>query len=401
MNRLKKALCLILIFIVTFVSCFIKPDKTSAKTLAQFRSELNAMKADYNKNHESKKMTQAEINKTKNEISAINNEIDKINEEIDELNADIKRRNEEIKKMEKEIKQIINYYQLSSSESAYLEYVFEATDFTDFIYRSAVSEQLSAYRDKTIKEYNALIEQNKKKIEEMNSKKDELDKLKSELSTKYKKLEGELTGIEIAGKSIKEEIAALENTLKLYENTYKCSENEELTKCINRYNGGSSSGYTVPSAYGFYAPINYWTYIYPFRHHDNGLDLSTPEGQSVHPIADGVVVDIWEHYNCGGNMVWIAHNVNGKKYTSAYFHLKTINVVVNQQVTHSSVIGLSGGARIWTSSNTYDTCTTGPHLHLQVATGHYDRISYWGGKFHINYSAWNSHSIDPAGIINF
>ena len=52
----------------------------------------------------------------------------------------------------------------------------------------------------------------------MNSKKIELDKLKNELSTKYKKLESELTGIEIAGKSIKEEITALESTLKLYTN---------------------------------------------------------------------------------------------------------------------------------------------------------------------------------------
>lgn len=401
MKYFKKISCLVLVFVLIFVSCFIKIDKVSAKTLAQFRSELNAMRDDYNKNQASKKMTEQEIAKVKAEIESINDEIDKVNGEIDELNADIERRNEEIKKMDNEIKQIINYYQLSSSESAYLEYVFEAQDFTDFIYRMAVSEQLSDYRDKTIKEYTNLIEQNKKKIEEMNSKKNELSKLKSELNTKFKKLETELTGIEMAGLSIKDEITALENTLKLYENTYKCSENEELTACINRYNGRSSSGYTVPSAYGFYVPISYWTYIFPFKHHDNGLDLSTPEGQSVHPIADGVVVDIWEHYNCGGNMVWIAHNVNGKKYTSAYFHLKTINVALDQQVTHDSVIGISGGARIWTSTNTYDSCTTGPHLHLQVATGHYDRISYWGGKFHINYSAWNSHSIDPASIINF
>ena len=48
----------------------------------------------------------------------------------------------------------------------YLEYVFTATDFTDFIYRMAIAEQLSDYNEKLISDYEDLIIENEKKKEE-------------------------------------------------------------------------------------------------------------------------------------------------------------------------------------------------------------------------------------------
>lgn len=404
---MKKSIKLVLI-IITLVLCFCNTNNVQAKTLAELKSELATKKANYNKNQSQKQMTEAEIVKVEKEIESINDEIDKLNQEIVDLNNDIEECNKEIKKMSEEIKSIINFYQINSGESFYLEYVFSATDYTDFIYRFALTEQLSQYRERTINKYNALIEENKKRISQIATKKIELKKLESELNTKFKKLETELTGIKMAGVNIKDEISDMESTIKLYQNTYKCSDNEQLTTCIDRYNnknnsGSSSSNYNVPSAYGFYVPINSWTRIYEFQHHDNGLDLSTAEGQSVRPIADGTVIDIWYKYSCGGNMVWIAHNVNGKKYTSGYFHLKTVNVAIGQTVTHNSVIGTTGGARKGTSTNTYDSCTTGPHLHLQVSTGHYSRYVTVRGQsgLHISWSAWNSKSFNPRNIINF
>lgn len=101
-------------------------------------------------------------------------------------------------------------------------------------------------------------------------------------------------------------------------------------------------------------------------------------------------------------MVWVSHNVNGKKYTSAYFHLQTINVNVGDKVSHSDVIGTSGGIRRGSSYNSYDNCTTGPHLHLQVATGWYDRYIRWSdGSYHISYNEWNRNSFDSAKVLNF
>ena len=409
MNNMKKNLTLLIMILSIFSFSNIKV--VEAKSLNDYKKELADMKNKYAETENNKKMTQQEIAKVKSEISTISNNIDNLNKEIGEFNEDIERRTIEIKNMQDEINSIIHYYQIVSSGSFYLEYVFSATNYTDFIYRLAVTEQLSRYRKNKIDDYNALIEENKRKIEEMSKKKVELKELETQLYSKQSNLEVELRGIEIVGVSVQEEITNLEKTISLYQNTYKCSDTEDITACVNRYNSTKSKGstysasYTVPSAYGFYAPMASWSGIYEFKHHDNGMDLSTfgREGYEVHPIADGVVVDIWEHYNCGGNMVWIAHSVNGRNYTSGYFHLKSINVSLDQQVTHNTIIGYSGGAKKGTSTNTYDGCTTGPHLHLQVSTGLYYRTVYSSklGGFHISYSSWNSHSFDPRDIIDF
>ena len=56
-------------------------------------------------------------------------------------------------KMNEEIKSIVHYYQVSNVQNMYYEYVFNADSYTDFIYRFAITEQLSDYREKTINEY--------------------------------------------------------------------------------------------------------------------------------------------------------------------------------------------------------------------------------------------------------
>ena len=130
------------------------------------------------------------------------------------------------------------------------------------------------------------------------------------------------------------------------------------------------------------------------------IDLTTPEGQQVHPVADGTVSEVWHHYRCGGNMVWIVHNINGKKYTSAYYHLMSYNVSVGDSVSHNDVIGTTGGIARGNSYNTYDGCTTGPHLHLQLATGWYDPNSLFSGSYS-SYSTFDSNSFNPVNVINF
>ena len=395
-------------FIVLLLILFVIPFNVNAATLGEFKKELSNLKAKQQENESTKKKTEAEIQATQNEINKINGQIDELNSEIDEINADIDKRNEEIAKMYEEIKSIVHYYQVASTQNMYYEYVFNASSYTDFIYRFAITEQLSKYREKTIDEYNRLIEENKKKVSEIASKKVELSKLEDQARTKYDSLNGQLTGITNAGVSIKDEIAEMEKNINTYQNKYKCSDTEEISSCVYRYNhptvtksnSSGSHNITVASSSGFYLPISYWTKTYPFLHHDKGFDFSTPEGQEVHPVADGIVSQIWHHYRCGGNMVWIAHNVNGKKYTSAYYHLKSYNVKIGDSVSHNDVIGLSGGIAKGNSYNNYDGCTTGPHLHLQLATGWYDPNSMFSGSYS-SYSTFDSNSFNPLNVISY
>mgnify|MGYP003564952417 CR=1 FL=1 len=62
---------------------------------------------------------------------------------------------------QKEIDNLLSFLQVSKGENVYLEYVFQAKNFTDFIYRGAVVEQLTKYNDELIDDMYKKIEENK------------------------------------------------------------------------------------------------------------------------------------------------------------------------------------------------------------------------------------------------
>lgn len=384
-------------FIFVFVLIFINVVDISAKTLADLKAELKEAEDKYSNNQNEKQQTKEEIEATKNKIVALNREKEQVQNEILDLEEKLKKLAEDIEKMQKEIKSIMNYYQLSSSGSLYLEYVFSSTNFTDFIYRLAITEQLSEYRTKTIEKFNKLIDENNKKISELAEKQVSLNKLQNELSEQLSSLGDNLSSITEEAIEIKEEIKDLKKQVNTYQNTYKCSLNEQLSVCIERYNNSFGNGY-MPSAEGFYRPIvsgalNYeYGYTAKYGSYHDGIDFSIPHGTSVYSVADGKVVSIKPHQSCGGNMVYIAHNVNGKTYTSAYFHLADpILVKEGQIVTYNTKIGNSGGVP---SIEWWDRCTTGAHLHFQIGTGLYMTDYFW-------YSNFRSRSFNPRNVINF
>ena len=178
-NRLLKQI-VVLFIIIGFL--FLFASHVNAKSLKELRAELSALESKYSKNESDKQQTESDIAATKDKISSITAEKNQVSKEIEGLNDEINALGEEIGKMREQLKSIMHYYQLSSSNSLYLEYVFNAENFTDFIYRLAVSEQLSEHREKTINEYNRLMEENRKKINELAAKQTSLAKLEEEFS---------------------------------------------------------------------------------------------------------------------------------------------------------------------------------------------------------------------------
>lgn len=391
----KKIRYLVLILLLLMIN-FSVPEKQNieAKTLRQLKQELADKKAEYEANKQQQQATQAEIATAKEKALTISIEIEKIQEEMVSLNKEIEDLNVEIEEKEKEIKQIMNYYQLSSSDSEYLEYVFEAADFTDFIYRMAITEQLSDYNDKLVDEYHSKIKENEDKKQELSNKTISLSNKQKELQKQIKVYESELQGIVEGAVSIKEDLEMLEKFVKTYE-SYGCNLDEDVSSC--------SYG-KLPPGTKFYRPLvsgrvssnygnrTYWINGRQKTEFHYGMDFSAAHGTPVYAVADGKVVGYTHHYRCGGNMLYIAHNVNGVKYTSAYYHLARANVKVGDTVTYNTIIGYSGGSP---SIETWDKCTTGPHLHLQIATG-----AYLMDSGYLYYSQFQSRSINPRNIMN-
>ena len=113
----------------------------------------------------------------------------------------------------------------------------------------------------------------------------------------------------------------------------------------------------------------------------NGLDIGgNSTGTKVYASASGRVNKIVKKSSCGGNMVYIQHNVDGTKYRTVYMHLHDMYVKLNDIVTTSTVIGTVGGGE------SYDLCTTGPHLHFGVMKG-WTGSSYYDPRNYIYFPA--------------
>lgn len=389
---LKKVSCLILVFIMLLVNFFIPSEMeiVEAKTLRDLKEELAEKQQEYENSKHQKDLTEAEIASIKTNIDAINTEISNIQKEMLDLTNEIEVLNEEIIQKEKEIKSIMNYYQLSNGESAYLEYVFNAVDFTDFIYRLAIAEQLSDYNDKLIDEYNAKIKENEEKKEELASKTVSLNSKQETLQVELKSLRGNLDSIVEENMSIEDEIKVLEEYIDTYQNKYKCGLDEDINVCGRDKLPPGTKFYrpvvsgTISAHFGWYSPWGQSTWHY-------GTDFAgTGHGANVYSVASGKVAAIVNRAGCGGNMVYIQHIINGTRYTSGYFHLSHVNVRVGDTVTQNTVIGGVGGNP---SIEYWDRCSTGTHLHLQVAYGLYLEDYY-------SYSGFEAKSIDARLVMN-
>ena len=390
MKKVLKGLQIVLVIMLVSLTLFSPNTRVQAKTLRQLKEELAAKEAELASGQEQKKFTEQEIQAKRDSINAINSEIEIIGNSISDLTAEIDVLNEEIKAKEEEIKQIMNYYQLSNGESAYLEYIFKANDYTDFIYRMAISEQLSTYNDRLIDEYHSKIKENETKKQELANKKLELNERQVNLQNELVSLGSQLGEIMDENVSLEDDIASMKKMIETYENTYGCKLDDDLNECSRgqlppdvKFLRPLESGW-VTANYGWYYPWGYAQWHY-------GMDLSQWHGAPVYAMANGRVAYITYRSSCGGNMVYIHHNVNGEKYTTGYFHLGNVYVNVGDIVTTSTVIATQGGSSAY---EWWDSCSTGSHLHIQISyTNIPEQIGF--------YSAFAARSFNPRDVINF
>jgi len=386
---MKKMFPLFIILLLLF------PLTTEAKTLGDLKKELQKLEEEQNKVYQDKNMTQQEINQTYSDINSINEQITKIDEERKQIAVEIEELNASIEEKDQEMKDIINFLQVSNGESAYLEYAFGAQDFTDFIYRVAVSEQLTEYNNNLITEYNNLIERNNKKREELNAKEIELEKAQEQSKKKLSELGSKLNEINDLTLSLAEEIKLQKEAIDLYQNQLGCKDNEDIETCGRNY---------LPPGTSFYRPVvsgyitsNFGNRCYMLNGNwtcdfHSGVDMSSSSyTPPIYAAASGLVALVYRN-NCGGNQVYIHHNINGVTYTTHYAHLLSVNVKQGDVVSTNTIVGYMGGIP---SITPWDECSTGQHLHFAIAKGlHPSSNTNW-------WSAYIASQLNPRNYVNF
>ncbi len=162
----------------------------------------------------------------------------------------------------------------------------------------------------------------------------------------------------------------------IYKSNYSCSWNTSKDGNGQKYDSGSTininNNITLYASckenFRFTRPINYgyitseYGYrihpIYGYKKFHSGLDMSGSD-RNIYSITVGTVAKTG--YNSSmGNYIIIYHNLNGQKYTSAYYHLEEKYVYAGQNVTNDTIIGKMGTTG----------ASTGIHLHLTMYKGY-------------------------------
>lgn len=376
-----KIVCCVLSFFI-FTNC------VNAISLKDYRIQYEKDLAKYNSSNNKQNEAKNKIKDLQNDIGNVSNNIDKYQKEIDESKDKIEQLNKEIKEKKKEIDNLLSFMQVSDGDNVYLEYIFGASSFTDFIYRSAIVEQLTKYNDELVDDMHKKIEENKelqkKLAQQIEDSEKEMDKLNSLLNSANVSL-SELID---AHEDIEEDMDASKKQYEYFKKEFKnngCSEDTDINVCLK-----------VPTSTGFIRPLVKATVTSEFgmRYHPtqhvwklhSGMDLGVPTGTNVYPAANGVVTKIArvkypekKNSSCGGNKIYIKHMVNGKEYVTIYMHVHTIKVDLGDYVTVNTVIAGSGGGE------SYDYCTTGPHLHFSIMKG----SSYVNPRNYVSFPAKN------------
>ena len=360
------------IVLILFLGIILLPKSVSATTLSQLENELSALKAKQSKTNESKKLTESQIATVKNEIQQLQSKITAIQNEISKINNDIQAKQNKIEEKKEETNEFLKFYQKTSGENTYLEYLFDAEDFTDFIYRFSIVKQLSEYNTNLMKELDKMISELENSKKDLNNKQSELQVQNTKVMEKMALLNNNLRDIESEGSTIEEDIKNKENQIKLFKSM------------MSRSGTSSISGINVPPSAGWSFPISNFTVTSDYTgyahlridgvgyHH--GIDFGKGCGAPVYAVANGTVGTVsW--LSGGGNSLYIYHNIGGTQYTSVYMHLSAYGagIYAGKDVTTNTIIGYVGN----TGGN------YGCHLHLGLATG-------WQTS-----GGFNSHGFDP------
>lgn len=355
-----------------------------AKTFGDLKKTYEDTLSKYNETKNNIKLTEEQISSTKSRIESIYTEMEQAEKDIQSTTNEITKLNSQIAEKEQQMKELMKFFQVSSGESTYLEYIFEADSITDFIYRISVTEQLSKYNNELIDEMHRMIEKNNKNIEELHKKEDSLKKLQSELTEKVTELSKSKDALGEESLSYEEELKAQKSILEYYEKA-GCKDNEDISSCGNAQ---------LPAGTKFWRPLssgciteNYGYRICPFHGKEihSGMDMACGD-HKIYSVSDGKVKYVGYSKGGYGNYIVIHHNINGRKYSSLYGHLAAIYVKQGDIVTKDSVIGLMGSTG----------ASTGTHLHLNIYNGWYlqpgESASLTDPRNYINFPSYNGGS---------
>lgn len=374
-----------------------KKIKESESKKNSVSKKLEENKAKQEEERRTLSQLEAELEKTKGEIESINNEIAETESTLDKTKKELKKAEKRVAERDALLQERVRLL-YENGKVSYLEVLFQATSFSDFLSRFDAVRVVSE-RDKELLEENRRdresVAANKVKIEqslanldklreEVKEKRNLLAKQEKEHQTKLAALQKEQGQLETISEeeeqavnnliaqlakaeAEKEEWKRKEAERKRQEEARKKQEVAAQSGNNSRNpesNPPSSNSEPVPSASGFTWPVpgygvtsSFGNRFHPIHHRwklHAGIDIGAPQGTAILAAADGKVTAARASSGYG-NIVVIYH---GDGISTKYAHMpyNSITVTPGQQVKAGQQIASVG----------MEGTATAPHLHFEV-----------------------------------
>ncbi|MCM3585170.1 peptidoglycan DD-metalloendopeptidase family protein [Mesobacillus maritimus] len=384
----------------------IKKKQSSLQSdIQQGESKISELKNEQaNVDSEIKRLDLAVADAT-NKIAEKNEQIDETEKEVEQLEKEIEILIERIEKRNELLKERAASYQESGGSISYIDVLFGAQSFSDFVDRvGAVATLVQADQDileqhqQDKKDLETKQAEVKAKLADLQDMKKELEVLKAELDSQMaekKKLmeslqkEEEHMHAEILAKEeenavLASQAAAIQKAIQLEQQRQAELEKQReaeaaaaaaaaSAKATSSNDGGSSSSSSSSNsvqAASTPPPVSGGSFTWPAsgyvssgygsrslgNHH--GIDIAKGGNVPIVAAADGVVIRSY-YSSSYGNAIFISHSINGQVYTTVYAHMS------NRAVGSGAVV--KKGQRIGTMGNTGQSF--GQHLHFELHKG--------------------------------
>jgi murein DD-endopeptidase MepM/ murein hydrolase activator NlpD len=274
------------------------------------------------------------------------------------------------------------------SVNGYIEFIMNATSFSDLIRRIEGIQDTTNYDKEQIKELQIEIERIENDKEELERQKTVLVDNRVNLETNQETmalLKIEVEKIIVEYKQQESDLMAIEAEL--------ISDLKEVQDKLKKVSAAlnavvTSTGFMRPVASGYRISAGAWYYPASFgggRH--MGVDFAAPFGTPIRAVGNGIIMysaDGCSTYgylgntcgrpgvSMGGNQTYTLVSVNSKTYWIINFHLeKGSTRPMGTLVEQGETIG-----RIGSSGN-----STGPHLHIEVVYVGNNSMDYYASRW--------------------
>ncbi|MDR3239385.1 MAG: peptidoglycan DD-metalloendopeptidase family protein [Clostridiales bacterium] len=313
-----------------------------------------------------------ELNKATEALLQVNEKLDKTNEELDATEQELVLAQEERQAQYNALKKRIRYMYVNG-KIGYLDVLFEAKSFADFINRVEYINRI-VKNDNTLMakmvSAEALITQ---KVEEVDKQKSSIEILAYEQEQKQTSLQDTLTKkqalydqLDGDEKKYQEKLASLEQTQREIEDLIRKAQAESgFSQNTQSTPGGYASSSVNSSPYSGrmgWPVVGYFKISDTYRVRSNpvngrrelhtGLDIPAPTGTSIVAAEGGVC--IYSGWKNGYGYTIVLDHGNG--ISTLYGHNSRLVAKVGESVQRGQIISKAGS-----TGN-----STGPHCHFEV-----------------------------------